>query len=249
MDPDVPLVVPEVTPHDVQKHNGIIANPNCSTIQMVHVLKPIYDEAGIVRIVVATYQSVSGAGWSAIMELESQTRDVLDGIAARPRKFPHRIAFNCIPHIGAFLDNGYTDEEMKMVHETRKILGDKKIMVSATTVRVPVVRGHGESVNVQTARKITAARARQILAATPQHRRPRRPGQRAISAPDNLPRRRPNIRGKDTRGHLDRPRAGHVDSRRQPAQGRRHQRRPNRRTTLIARKCFFFTKENTEDTE
>ncbi len=167
MDPDVPLIVPEVNPQAAQKHKGIIANPNCSTIQMVHALKPIYDEAGIKRIVVATYQSVSGAGWSAISELESQTRDVLDGMPARPQKFPHQIAFNCIPHIGAFVENGYTDEEMKMVNETRKILGDEEIMVSATTVRVPVVRGHGEAVNVQTAKKLTAERAREILTATP----------------------------------------------------------------------------------
>ncbi len=167
MDPDVPLVVPEVNPQDARKHKGIIANPNCSTIQMVHALKPIYDEAGIRRIVVATYQSVSGAGWSAIMELESQTRDVLDGMPTKPQKFPHQIAFNCIPHIGPFLENGYTEEEMKMVDETRKILGDDTITVSATAVRVPVVRGHGEAVNVQTAKKLTAARAREILAATP----------------------------------------------------------------------------------
>jgi len=167
MDPRVPLVVPEVNPHAAKKHNGIIANPNCSTIQMVLVLKPIHDAAKIKRVVASTYQSVSGAGWAAMEELTAQTRDVLDGMPARPRVFPHRIAFNCIPHIGAFLENGYTEEEMKMVNETRKILEDDSIAVTATTVRVPVMRGHGEAVNIQTEKKLTAARARELLSGMP----------------------------------------------------------------------------------
>ena len=170
MDPEVPLVVPEVNAHDIPKHKGIIANPNCSTIQMVVVLKPLHDAAKITRVVVSTYQAVSGAGKAALTELAEQTQAVLDGKAAIPSIFPHPIAFNCIPQIpqsNAFIDNGYSTEEMKMVNETKKIIGDDSIRVTATTVRVPVHTGHSESVNVETEKKLTAAQARELLAKAP----------------------------------------------------------------------------------
>ena len=170
MHPEVPLVVPEVNPDDIQKHHGIIANPNCSTIQMVVVLKPLHDAARITRVVVSTYQAVSGAGKAALNELYEQTQALMDGKEYEPKVFPHPIAFNCIPQIpqsSAFADNGYTTEEMKMVNETKKIMGDERIRVTATTVRVPVDTGHSESVNVETERKLTAAEARALLAAAP----------------------------------------------------------------------------------
>lgn len=170
MDPNVPLVVPEVNPQDIPKHNGIIANPNCSTIQMVVVLKPLHDAATITRVVVSTYQAVSGAGSAALNELEAHTRAVLDGQTYVNKIFPHPIAFNCIPQIpqkDAFTDNGYTSEEMKMVNETKKIMGDPNIRVTATTVRVPVHTGHSESVNVETVKKLTADEARALLAKAP----------------------------------------------------------------------------------
>jgi aspartate-semialdehyde dehydrogenase len=149
LDPDVPLVVPEVNPEDVENHKGIIANPNCSTIQMVVALKPIYDAVGISAIVVATYQSVSGAGAKAIRELEEQTRAWCRGEQMEVKNLPRRIAFNVIPQIDVFTENGYTKEEMKMVNETRKIMHDPNIKVSATTVRVPVFYGHSEAISVK----------------------------------------------------------------------------------------------------
>jgi len=170
MDDDVPLVVPEVNPDDVRLHKGIIANPNCSTIQMVVVLKPLHDAARVRRVVVDTYQAVSGAGLRALDELREGTRAVLDGTQFEPNFFPHQIAFNCIPQIpqtDAFLDNGYTTEEMKMVNETQKIMHDSTIRVSATTVRVPVATGHSEAVNIETERKLTAAEARRMLEEAP----------------------------------------------------------------------------------
>lgn len=170
MDPEVPLVVPEVNPGDIQKHKGIIANPNCSTIQMVVVLKPLHDAARIRRVVVATYQAVSGAGSAALGELKEQTRALVEGRPYPPKIFPHQIAFNVIPQIpqsDAFTENGYTSEEMKMVNETKKIMGDDSIQVTATTVRVPVITGHSESVNVETERKLTAAEAKALLAKAP----------------------------------------------------------------------------------
>jgi len=166
MVPDVPLVVPEVNPHALDHHKGIIANPNCSTIQMVHALKPIYDAVGIKRIVVSTYQAASGAGGRAIAELEEQARAWAAGRELPRSIFPKQILFNVIPQIGQsspFQENGYTDEEMKMVNETRKILEDDSIRVSATTVRVPVFYGHSEAVNVETKKKITAAEAKALL--------------------------------------------------------------------------------------
>ncbi|MDN5346705.1 MAG: aspartate-semialdehyde dehydrogenase [Clostridia bacterium] len=167
MDPDVPLVVPEVNPEDVTWHKGIIANPNCSTIQMVVVLKPLHDVARIKRVVVATYQAVSGAGLEAIEELKLQSKQVLEGEAISSKVFPHQIAFNALPHIDVFLDNGYSKEEMKMVNETKKIMGDAGIAVTATTVRVPVLNCHSEAVNIETEKKLTAAEARRILEKAP----------------------------------------------------------------------------------
>jgi len=169
MDAQVPLVVPEVNPHAIAQYTqkGIIANPNCSTIQMVVALSPIHRHYGIRRIVVSTYQSVSGTGKKAIEELFNQTRAMINFLEAETRVYPHRIAFNCLPHIDKFLDNGYTKEEMKMVNETRKILEDASIGVTATTVRVPVFFGHSEAVNVETRRACPADEVRALLAAAP----------------------------------------------------------------------------------
>ena len=169
MDAQVPLVVPEVNPHAVAQYTqkGIIANPNCSTIQMVVALSPIHRQYGIRRIVVSTYQSVSGTGKKAIEELFNQTRAMINFLEAETRVYPHRIAFNCLPHIDKFLDNGYTKEEMKMVNETRKILEDPSIGVTATTVRVPVFFGHSEAVNVETRRACSADEVRALLASAP----------------------------------------------------------------------------------
>lgn len=167
MDPDVPLVVPEVNPRDLKAHQGIIANPNCSTIQMVVVLKPLHDRAVITRVVVSTYQSVSGTGKEAMDELAEQCRQLLSFGDVKSKVYPHQIAFNCLPHIDEFESSGYTREEMKMVNETRKILGDRSIGVSATTVRVPVFVGHAESVNVETKKKLSVEETRAILSTAP----------------------------------------------------------------------------------
>ena len=166
MEEDVPLIVPEVNKNEIFKHNGIIANPNCSTIIMIVALKPIYDISPIRRIIVSTYQSVSGAGARAIAELENQTREIICNgeKAVRCEVFPVQIAFNVIPHVDIFLDNGYTKEEMKMVHETRKIFSDNNIMVTATTVRVPVFTSHSESIWVETKDKIELDKVRNALA-------------------------------------------------------------------------------------
>ncbi|WP_340690311.1 aspartate-semialdehyde dehydrogenase [Hydrogenobacter thermophilus] len=164
LDPQVPLVVPEVNPEDVKEHKGIIANPNCSTIQMVVALKPIYDAVGIEAIIVSTYQSVSGAGAKAIRELESQTRAWCQGDKIPdPEALPKRIAFNVIPQIDVFTENGYTKEEMKMLNETRKIMHDPNIKVSATTVRVPVFYGHSEAVSVKLKKEISPEEVKKIL--------------------------------------------------------------------------------------
>jgi aspartate-semialdehyde dehydrogenase len=166
---DIPLVVSEVNPHAIAGYTrrGIIANPNCSTMQMLVALAPIHREAGIERINVATYQSVSGAGRSGMEELGRQTAALLNFQSVEPKKFQAQIAFNLIPQIDDFQDNGYTKEEMKMVWETRKILEDESIQVNPTAVRVPVFYGHSEAVHVETRSKITATRARELLAATP----------------------------------------------------------------------------------
>lgn len=167
MDPQVPLVVPEVNPIDIMSHKGIIANPNCSTIQMVVVLKPIHDAASIKRVVVTTFQSVSGTGKKAMDELMQQTTDMLNFKEPNPIVYPHQIAFNCLPHIDQFLDGGYTKEEIKMVNETKKILGDDAVKVTATTVRVPVFRSHAEAINIETEKKLSADDARAVLSAAP----------------------------------------------------------------------------------
>jgi aspartate-semialdehyde dehydrogenase len=165
-DKDIPLVVPEVNPHAIAEYTqrNIIANPNCSTIQMLVALKPIYDAVGIERINVATYQAVSGSGKEAISELIEQTTKLLSGNTEVDVKvYPKQIAFNVVPHIDVFQDNGYTKEEMKMVWETQKIFEDDNILVNPTAVRVPVIYGHSEAINIETKTKITAAEATEIL--------------------------------------------------------------------------------------
>jgi aspartate-semialdehyde dehydrogenase len=164
-DDDIPLVVPEVNPQDIAQYTtrGIIANPNCSTIQMVVALKPIHEAVGIVRINVATYQAVSGTGKEAIEELAKQTGLLLNGKPIECEVYPKQIAFNVLPHIDIFMENGYTKEEMKMVWETRKIMGDQTLQVNPTAVRVPVFYGHSEAVHIETREKLSAEQARKLL--------------------------------------------------------------------------------------
>jgi aspartate-semialdehyde dehydrogenase len=168
-DHDIPLVVPEVNPEAIAQYRNrnIIANPNCSTIQMLVALKPIHDAVGITRINVCTYQAVSGTGKEAIEELATQTASLLNGRPAEAKVYPKQIAFNVLPQIDVFQDNGYTKEEMKMVWETRKIMGDDSIEVNPTCVRVPVFYGHSEAVHIETRDKITAAEAQRLLAGAP----------------------------------------------------------------------------------
>lgn len=177
MEKDVPLIVPEVNAHRIKEHKGIIANPNCSTIQMVVALYPIHKAARIKRVVVTTYQSVSGAGQKKIQELREQSKDFLAGKKIKPVEFPHPIAFNLIPQIDAFMDNGYTKEEMKMVNETKKIMDDDSIQLNATCVRVPVFYSHSESINIETEKYIGADEVRNILA--------RAPGVKVVDDPKN----------------------------------------------------------------
>lgn len=174
MDPDTPLVVPEVNVDKINEHKGIIANPNCSTIQMVTTLKPLYDRYGISRIIVSTYQAVSGAGAKAIHEMLRQSKEVLAGNDANPDILPvgslpvkHQIAFNAIPQIDKFLDNGFTNEEMKMILETKKIMGDESLEVTATCVRIPVVYGHSESVYVELKEDFDVEEVKTLLANAP----------------------------------------------------------------------------------
>ncbi|HEX3242281.1 MAG TPA: aspartate-semialdehyde dehydrogenase [Solirubrobacterales bacterium] len=168
MDEDVPLVVAEVNPDALAGHRGIIANPNCSTMQMVVALKPLYDEAGIERLVISTYQAVSGTGKAAVDELLDQSRAVLDNRPPQSSVYPHQIAFSVLPQAGSFPDgDDHTDEERKLINETRKILGDPSIRVSATCVRVPVVTGHSEAVNLETREPLSPERARELLGAAP----------------------------------------------------------------------------------
>jgi aspartate-semialdehyde dehydrogenase len=168
MHDDVPLVVAEVNPEALDGHNGIVANPNCSTMQMVVALKPLFDEAGIERLVISTYQAVSGTGKAAIDGLLAESRAVLDGEDPSPSVYAHQIAFNALPQAGSFPDgDDHTDEERKLINETRKILGDDSIRVSATCVRVPVITGHSEAVNVETREELSPERARELLAAAP----------------------------------------------------------------------------------
>jgi aspartate-semialdehyde dehydrogenase len=174
MDPETPLVVPEVNIEKINEHKGIIANPNCSTIQMVVALKPLYDRFGISRIIVSTYQAVSGAGAKAIEEMKRQSQEVLAGNPLTPEILPvgslpvkHQIAFNAIPQIDKFLDNGFTNEEMKMIRETKKIMGDESLEVTATCVRIPVVYGHSESVYVELKQDFDVEEVKQLLANAP----------------------------------------------------------------------------------
>jgi aspartate-semialdehyde dehydrogenase len=167
MDDDVPLVVPEVNPEDIKRHKGIIANPNCSTIQMVVALYPLHKVNPIKRLTVSTYQAVSGTGLAAVDELTVQARHILDGQSVIPHVYPHQIAFNVLPEIDVFLDNGYTKEEWKLVEETRKIMHDATLAISATCVRVPVFKGHGESVQLEFEHPMSADEARDILAQAP----------------------------------------------------------------------------------
>jgi aspartate-semialdehyde dehydrogenase len=169
MSDDVPLVVAEVNPDALARHNGIVANPNCSTMQMVVALKPLYDAAGIERLVISTYQAVSGTGRRAVDELLDQSHALLhDRAIAAPQEYAHQIAFNALPHAGGFAaGDDHTDEERKLINETRKILGDQEIAISATCVRVPVVNGHSEAVNVQTRRELSPDGAREVLRAAP----------------------------------------------------------------------------------
>ena len=167
MDKEVPLIVPEVNPSVLGEKWGIIANPNCSTIQMVVALKPIHDKYRIRRVVVSTYQSVSGSGQKAIEELKQQSRDVLDGKPAQCNVYPHQIAFNCLPHIDVFQENGYTKEEIKMVNETHKILEDDTIEVSPTAVRVPVIYSHSEAINVETEQPMNVKEVKELLSLSP----------------------------------------------------------------------------------
>lgn len=161
MDEDVPLIIPEVNPHAVKNHNGIIANPNCSTIQAVVALKPLHDKYGIKRIVYSTYQSVSGTGVKGVVDLE-------EGIKGNaPKTYPHPIAYNCLPHIDVFLENGYTKEEIKMIEETKKILDDQSLRITATTVRVPVYSSHSESVNVEFEKDFDIEELKELLSSSP----------------------------------------------------------------------------------
>ncbi len=167
MEDDVPLVVPEINPQDIQKHKGIIANPNCSTIQMVVALYPLHQANPIKRIVASTYQAVSGTGLAAVDELSTQTKQVLDGHSTIPHVYPHQIAFNVLPEIDVFLDNGYTKEEWKMVEETRKIMHADEIAISTTCARVPVFTGHSMAVTIESAKPMDPDEARRILAQAP----------------------------------------------------------------------------------
>lgn len=167
MDPEVPLVVPEVNPQEMEKHKGIIANPNCSTIQLVVVLKPLHNQARIKRLVVSTYQSVSGTGRDAMKELTEQSKVVLAGQPAKIEVYPHQIAFNLIPHIDDFVTGAYTKEELKLVNETRKILKEPDLKITATAVRVPVLISHSESVNIEMEEKLSVSEAHQILEKAP----------------------------------------------------------------------------------
>ncbi|HVM60313.1 MAG TPA: aspartate-semialdehyde dehydrogenase [Verrucomicrobiae bacterium] len=167
MEPDVPLVVPEVNPDDAKQHKGIIANPNCSTAIMLVAVYPLHKANPVKRIVVSTYQAASGAGAKAMAELEEQTHMLLHGKEVKAETLPQRIAFNLFPHVDVFLDNGYTKEEMKFVNESRKIMHHATLKISATCVRVPVYRAHSEAVNIEFERPITAAEARAILSKAP----------------------------------------------------------------------------------
>jgi aspartate-semialdehyde dehydrogenase len=167
MDPNVPLVVPEVNEHDIEGHSGIIANPNCVAAPLVVALKPIADAVGLERVIVSSYQSVSGTGTAAIQELLAQTRGYLDGNEPEPSVYPHPIAFNVLPHIDVFDESGYTGEERKVAAETRKMMGMPDLAVSATCVRVPVVQAHSEAIHIETTEKISPQHLRELLMVAP----------------------------------------------------------------------------------
>jgi aspartate-semialdehyde dehydrogenase len=167
MEPEIPLVVPEVNPEDLKEHKGLIANPNCSTIQLVVALYPLHKVNPIKRVIVDTYQSVSGWGAAAMEELSNQAKAVLEGKSVVPHVFPHQIAFNLLPEIDVFLDNGYSKEEWKLIHETRKIMHDETMVISATCVRVPVYIGHSEAIHVEFSQPMSPEEARRILAEAP----------------------------------------------------------------------------------
>jgi len=167
MDPDVPLIVPEVNSEALREHKGIIANPNCSTIQMVVALEPLRQQYGLNRVIVSTYQAVSGAGHTAVQELKQQTEAILQGEAPKVGKFPHQIAFNAIPQIDTFQDNRYTFEEMKMINETKKIMGIPELHIAATCVRIPMAVGHAESVYIELDQEISVEDALRVLSNAP----------------------------------------------------------------------------------
>ncbi len=167
MDPETPLVVPEVNPQDISRHKGIIANPNCSTIIMVVPVWPLHRLCPIERLVVSTYQAASGAGYQAMLELEEQTREALAGRPITPKVLPHRMAFNLFSHNSAINETGYNEEELKMVHETRKMFHEENIQIAATCVRVPVLRAHSESINIRFSRPVTEQEVREALASAP----------------------------------------------------------------------------------
>jgi aspartate-semialdehyde dehydrogenase len=177
MDKNIPLVVPEVNPDAIGDSPGIIANPNCSTIQMVVALNPLHKKYRIKRVVVSTYQAVSGSGQKAIDELKQQNKDIQAGAPIETNVYPHQIASNCLPHIDTFLENGYTKEEMKMVNETRKIMSDDSILVSPTAVRVPVANAHSESINVELMAKVSPDEVRELLSQSP--------GLHIVDSPEN----------------------------------------------------------------
>ena len=228
MHDDVPLVVSEVNPEALGSHNGIVANPNCTTMQMVVALKPILDAVGIERIVMSSYQSVSGTGKNAVDELNAQTKAIANGEEPpAPSVYPHQIAYNVVPQVEKFKDgDDYTTEERKVMAETRKILGRDDIGISATCVRVPVLVGHSESVNIQTREPLSPEECRELLAAAPSVVVVDDPGGRALPARDRRrgPRRR--ARRPDPPRPLARALPQPLDRGRQPPQGRRHERRP-----------------------
>ena len=238
MHDDVPLVVAGVNDEAADAHNGIVANPNCTTMQMVVALKPIWDEVGIERIVVSTYQSVSGTGRRAIEELRAQSRAVLDGRpASSPEVFPHQVAFNVIPQVETFADgDDYTTEERKVMNETRKILGaGEELGISATCVRVPVVTGHSESVNVQTRDELSPDACRELLAALRGIVVVDAPARGDLPAGDRRRGPRRGARRADPPRPFARALPQHVGGRGQPSQGRGDQRRPGRRAAARAR--------------
>ncbi len=228
MDEGVPLVVPEVNPAEVFKHQGIIANPNCSTIQMVVALEPLHRKWGLARVIVSTYQAVSGTGRQAIDELDGQVRDMVEGREPRAEVYPHRIAFNCLPHIDVFMDGGYTREEWKMVRETQKIMGLPGLPVTATTVRVPVRVGHSESVYAEFDAEVSVEEAREVLARAPGVVVEDDPETNLYPLAIRAAGTDPTYVGRIRSGHLPAPRPQLLGGLGQPAQGGRAQRRPDR---------------------